>query len=387
MKQKITISLWLISSLASIRCDSGSNSNPFLFLATLNNGNSSSEWTKLMGVSALSTNAYGITYDSSGNVYTTGETGGGLDSQTLNGLSDLFVVKTNRSGTKLWTRLSGVASTYTGASGISADSSGNVYVTGVTEGNLDGQTLTGNSDLLVIKYNGNGAKQWTRLLGVAGKYTRGVGIASDPSGNVYVTGQAEGNLDGQTLTGIIDLFVVKYNSNGVKQWTRLLGVSGVETYGRAISTDSSGNVYATGDTDGNLDGQTAVGLSSLLVVKYDSSGTRQWTRLLGLSGVYTIGTSIASDSSGNVYATGETGGALDGQTYQGGSRDIFVVKYDDSGAKQWAKLLGSSDFETGNGITTDSFQNIYIAGSTSGNLGGKTLTGSSDMFIARLNRQ
>jgi len=51
------------------------------------------------------------------------------------------------------------------------------------------------------------------------------GVATDSSGNVYVTGGTKGGLDGNTSAGNTDLFVVKYNSSGTKQWTKQLGSS------------------------------------------------------------------------------------------------------------------------------------------------------------------
>jgi len=51
------------------------------------------------------------------------------------------------------------------------------------------------------------------------------GVATDSSGNVYVAGGTYGGLDGNTGSGVNDLFVVKYNSSGTKQWTKQLGSS------------------------------------------------------------------------------------------------------------------------------------------------------------------
>ncbi|WP_082292522.1 SBBP repeat-containing protein, partial [Leptospira noguchii] len=82
--------------------------------------------------------------------------------------------------------------------------------TGRASGNLDGQVLTGTQDLFVTKYDSGGNKQWTRLLGAAGISTTAYGVTSDGSGNLYTVGTTAGSLDGQTLTGTQDLFVVKY---------------------------------------------------------------------------------------------------------------------------------------------------------------------------------
>ena len=124
--------------------------------------------------------------------------------------------------------------------------------------------------------------------------------------------------------------MVKYNSSGTKQWTKQLGSSSAD-YATGVAVDSSGNVYAAGYTNGDLDGSNAGGWD-LFVVKYNSSGTKQWTQQLGSSGgdgAY----GVAVDSSGNVYAAGTTKGALDGNT-NAGSYDLFVVKYNSSGVKQ-----------------------------------------------------
>jgi hypothetical protein len=214
------------------------------------------------------------------------------------------------------------------ATGVATDSSGNVYVTGGTEGGLDG-TNAGSGDLYVVKYNSSSTKQWTKQLGTS-SLDFAEGVATDSSGNVYVTGDTEGGLDGNSSTGGNDLFVVKYNSSGTKQWTKQLGTSS-DDYASGVATDSSANVYVTGYTRGGLDGTNAGG-SDLFLVKYNSSGTKQWTKQLGTSSSdYAYG--IATDSSGNVYVTGYTGGGLDGNT-SAGSNDLFVVKYNSDGVLQ-----------------------------------------------------
>ena len=68
--------------------------------------------------------------------------------------------------------------------------------------------------------------------------------------------------------------MVKYNSSGTRQWTRQLGTSGNDQ-AKGIAVDSSGNVYAAGRTDGALDGNTNAGSSDLFVVKYSSDGVKQ----------------------------------------------------------------------------------------------------------------
>jgi hypothetical protein len=72
-------------------------------------------------------------------------------------------------------------------------------------------------DFFLTKYDSSGIKQYTKQMGVAGKSTLENSVATDANGNVYVTGYTNGGLDGNTLTGTLDSFVTKYSNSGVKQ--------------------------------------------------------------------------------------------------------------------------------------------------------------------------
>ena len=180
--------------------------------------------------------------------------------------------KVNESGTKQWTKQLGTSSDDRGNS-VTTDSSGNIYVTGSTRGGLDGNIHSGNDDIFLVKYNSSGTKQWTKQLGTSsGDW--GNGVTTDSSGNIYMTGSTEGGLDGNTHFGEWDIFLVKYNSSGTKQWTKQLGTSSGD-YGNDVTTDSSGNIYVTGHTIGELDGNTNSGSYDIFLVKYNSSGIKQ----------------------------------------------------------------------------------------------------------------
>ena len=96
------------------------------------------------------------------------------------------------------------------------DSKNNIYVSGYTYGGLDGNTNSGSNDIFLVKYNSSGTKQWTQQLGSTSSDV-GFRVSVDSSDNIYVTGYTEGGLDGNTNAGGMDIFVVKYNSSGVKQ--------------------------------------------------------------------------------------------------------------------------------------------------------------------------
>ena len=203
--------------------------------------------------------------------------------------------------------------------GIAVDGSGNLYVTGYTDGELDGQPSAGGYDIFVVKYSSDGEKHWTRLLGSTST-DLGYDIAVDGWGNVYVTGRIAGSLDGNPSIGGFDVFVVKYTGDGTKRWTKQFG-SIDSDYGRDIAVDEWGNVYVTGCTDGSFDGNPSAGGDDIFVVKYNSDGERQWTKLWGSTGPDS-GESIAVDGFGNVYVTGQM--QYEGTPWSGG--DVFIMK-------------------------------------------------------------
>ncbi|MCE9599067.1 MAG: SBBP repeat-containing protein [Spirochaetia bacterium] len=341
------------------------------------------QWTRLLGVAGVQTEARAVTTDAAGNAYVTGFTDGNLDGGTLAGIRDLFLTKYDRKGARIWTRLLGVAAADSWGFGVRVDHSGNIFLTGGTAGNLDGQIKSGTYDLHLIKYDSNGNRQWTRLLGVAAVLSESFSLTLDQASNAYISGYTDGNLDGQIRTGTRDLFVIKYDSNGNKQWTRLLGVAAAQTRSYAIAPDAEGNLYVTGSTSGALDGQSFAGTLDLFLVRFDLNGTRTWTRLLGVPGVTTDARAVVTDGGGSVYLTGFTDGGLGGETLTG-TRDLFLAKYDRSGARIWTRLLGVPAVVTwGFGVTTDVLGNLYVTGGTAGNLDQQTKTGTWDMHVVK----
>jgi len=274
--------------------------------------------------------------------------------------------------------------------GIAVDSSGNIYVAGYTNGDLDGEANAnpGTSDIFLTKYNSAGTRQWTRLAGTTGSDQSGwAAVAVYGSDSIYITGYASGNLDGETNAGGADIVLMKYNSSGTRQWTRLLGTAS-DDVGYGVAVDGSGNVYVSGTTEGALDGQThSGGTYDTFLVKYNSSGTRQWTRLLG-NGTETYAYTVAVDGSGNALVAGHTRGIFDSES-NAGMMDIYVAKYNSSGTRQWVRMLGSARFDYCYGVGTDTSDNVYISGAAYGDFDGLANSDgtwmSEDVFVAKFN--
>jgi hypothetical protein len=376
-----------------------------------------------------------ITTDPWGNVYVTGYFRGTVnfgadfgitDNKTSAGEYDIFITKINANGSYGWTKRLGGTSTDFGKS-ITTDSSGNVYVTGhfgwvvdfgTDFGTTDVKTSAGEADIFITRINPDGSYGGTRRIGGTSS-DRGLGITTDPSGNVCVTGSFKDTVDfgadfGTTDTktasyGVeYDIFVTRINSIGTYGWTRRMGYIS-EDVGYGIAMDPSGNVYVTGsfkDTVdfgadfGATDSKTSAGENDIFISKINANGSYGWSRRMG-GGLDDYGYSIAVDPSGNVYVTGifrstvDFGadfGATDSKT-SAGENDIFITKTNANGSYGWTRRMGGGSYDNGDGIAVDVLENIYITGSFGGTVDFgadfgttdiKTSAGPYDAFIVRI---
>lgn len=238
------------------------------------------------------------------------------------------------------------------AAGIAVDGSGNVYIAGRTH-----STGAGSYDALIVKYNADGVIQWQRTLGASGLDV-GLGVAVDGSGNVYVHGYFF-----HAGAGTADFLTVKYNTSGTLQWQRALSSNtGKNEFGYGVGVDGSGNVYVSGYTRSTSGVQ-----ADALIAKYNASGAIQWQRILqSSSDVPDLSRDIAVDGSGNAYIVGNTRSSISGLT------DVLIAKYNTSGTLQWQRTLASSGVTNaiGYGVSVDNSGNIYVGG---GSAGGKCL--------------
>jgi hypothetical protein len=239
---------------------------------------------------------------------------------------------------------------------------------------------TGGYDAFLVKFNSSGVRQWATYYG-GSQDDMGISCAVDASGNVYMIGSTS-STSGIATAGahentINDGFLVKFNSNGVRQWGTYF-----EGNGNACTTDASGNIYIVGLTNSTSGIATAgahqtvmSGSGDAFLVKFNSSGVKQWGTYFG--GSYTLasgmekGLSCATDTLGNVYMTGHTpstsGIATAGahQTiYGGSSTDAFLVKFNSSGVMQWGTYYGGAGVDIGYSCATDATGNVYLAGDT-----------------------
>lgn len=239
--------------------------------------------------------------------------------------------------------------------------------------------------------------QWAEQFGGTGE-EYGFGIAVDDSSNSYVTGYVDA-ANGIRQNGAAncinhDIFLVKYNKQGIPLWMEQIGGS-TDDIGWSVALDKNNNVYIAANFQDTLNLSTGVLISNdykdILVAKYTSSGVLQWAKQAGGSmGNYGYG--IATDSQNNVYVTGSFYGTAhfeNDSITSHGSSDIFLAKYDSDGNLQWVINEGGSsqDYDEGYAICVDKDDNIYTCGKYGGTavFSGDTLKakGSSDCFLAK----
>ncbi|MDP6976557.1 MAG: hypothetical protein QF575_08335, partial [Acidimicrobiales bacterium] len=374
--------------------------------------------------------------DSSGNVYVAGRFKGAMDFDDdgttevtalddADGGSDAFVAKLDSSGAVVWWKVVGNTSDVSSqldtalGYGVGVDSSGNVYFGGHFTGTIDidpGATTTAVTstttaskyDAFLVKLDSSGDTVWTRHWG--GPHNDYLhDIAVDASGNVVAVGRhrnGAGDVNyhpiaggctsscGETLVtgyGGWDAYISKIGADGSLAWAGFVGSAFNESL-NAVTTDGSGNVYATGDYRASATGDFDPGSGSSItlptgggedafVIKVASDGNGVWAKAFettsGSGG--DAGEGIAVDASGNVYVTGifDEDDTVDFDPGSGTTAftaddtdDVFGVKLDSSGNLVWARQfesVGTYNPE-GNAVAVDGSGNVYFAGDFIGHM-------------------
>ena len=338
--------------------------------------------------------ATALVINDSGYVYVTGNSYDGVTKD------DFTTIKYAPSGIVQWiSRYNGSANGNDKATAIDIDSSGNIYVSGQSEGSaivkytpagnevwtanyqniymvvalsLDPSEnihIAGNSlyDCATIKFNNAGVEEWAITQSGPGLgFERPAKMVLDPMCNLFVAGRSRG------VGTSLDYFLIKYDPAGVQQWDAIYnGPDNWSEMVTAIGIDSSGNIYLTGSSDVPGAG------SDWATVKYNSDGVEQWvSRLNGIGNYHDGANALTIDKNGNVFVTGYSSSTT--SLY---SRDFTTVKYNASGIEQWVAYYDGPGqvIDQANAIALDNDGNVYITGYSPG------LTSSDDFTTIKYN--
>jgi hypothetical protein len=255
-------------------------------------------------------------------------------------------------------------------------------------------------DAFLARLQPDGTVVWALPFGGAG-IDEAFDLALTPNGEPVIVGTFNGPMTFGTNTfagtGLDDIFVAQFDANGQAKWIQTAGGAGIDT-ASGIATDASGNVYITGSINGSATfGTTNVtaafsGVPVLYTAKYDMTGALQWVRLTDDPGG-SSGARVALDPAGNVFVGGYFSVSLSHGTYvlrSSGGRDVLVLKYDANGNPSWAARAGGGNNDEVYGLATDPSGNILISGYfvSSASFGAINLNSqgkNGDIFVAKLN--
>jgi len=276
-----------------------------------------------------------VAADASGNVYL----GGSTVNPDVN--RDYLLVKVNASGVQQWSRqFRGSGEGPDEVTAITVDATGNVYITGFAKGKNTG------TDYLTIKLNSSGDTLWTRTYNntSANGYDQPNAIFTDAAGNVYVTGQSDGDPSSAEND---DYATLKYHASGVQQWVaRFNGPGNSTDHAEAVVADASGNVYVTGRGRNASD-------DDYVTIQYNAAGVQQWIKYDDRGG-NDRATAMVTDVSGNIIITGRSA--------NGSNDDFWTLKYSSAGDLQWQQVYDYVDDDRALAITTDDSGNVFITG-------------------------
>lgn len=325
-------------------------------------------WIKQLG-STTQDEASDLAVDSKGNAYIIGNTYGRIPGAPTKkkGEGDVFLLKYDSEGNQLWARQIGLESWDQGAS-IAVNYQDEILITGYTRRSIQFTESRGSLEAWVAKYDSEGALLWVKAIASAERDVS-FAITSDQVGNTFVTGFTDGTLDGagprRRHRG--QTWIAKLDSKGAQVWVRQFsGTRRQFTEGTAIGTDGQGGVYVGGLTFDELVPGQGIRKRDAYLTKYNSQGQREWLHQIPGEGNDQI-TDLVVDVLGNVYVVGETDRAMPETTGQSENknyrRDIWLAKYNFKGDHLWTKQLFQIGDERKGKIALDEQGNILI-GST-----------------------
>ena len=309
------------------------------------------------------------------------------------GLDDICLAKLDINGNFQWVKsMGGLGSEQ--AVAIDADAQGNIYVIGFFNGSFDFDpgagistiTATDSTDAFVAKFTSAGDLVWVNQIN--GTMIQKAEDVTVTSTGVVVTGRYQGVMDADptgavvnhSSNGWMDVFVIKYDLNGVYQWSNSYGTSQGDI-GWGIDSDASGNIYVSGvykntiefETGNASSLHTSNGMSDLFILKLDANGSYVWSKSIGDVGDEN-GKHVTISPSNEIYVMGYfeqtvdfDPGALVTAAAATSGRDAFLLKLNSAGDFQWVNTVGGNiDNDIAKAVDFDADDNIFYVGTYSG---------------------
>jgi hypothetical protein len=302
-------------------------------------------------------------------------------------------------GFHLWSLSAGDESSQ-GGTWVTTDSENNVIVTGQFDGTMefgsDTLATNGAADILLLKFDVEGAYQWGAGFGGA-LADEGIAVTTDGSDNIIVTGYFEGSVDfgGGPLSGNggMDVFLAKFAPDGSHLESVHFGDTGNDA-GHGVFANSADDIVITGGFAGDVSfgGElfSSVGDYDVFVAQFDSNLEHLWSSAAGGEDMNS-GYSVWVDGADNVLVTGAFNGVMNlggGWLDCTGDWDFFAAAFDVAGEHLWSICSGDTNDQRGYAIAADSLGDVLVTGFFWESIvfGDDVLTssGDADVFLSKL---
>ncbi len=338
----------------------------------------------------------GIVTDVNRNIYVSGivdltnniATTGAFQTTYGGGACDVYIRKFSPDGFPVLCTYYGGSSDDYGSS-IAYDGNGYLYISGMTysPNNIAtaGAYISVYSPLAftsyLSKFNINGIRQW-------GTYypSEPPGVVVDHAGNLILAGTVSIDTGIATIGayqlsyggGIGDGFIAKFTPSGNRLWGTYYGGNDVDKIW-SFSVDGLNNIYITGTTKSTNNISTSGsfqqnygGISDNFIVKFNSSGVRQWGTYYGGHEIEEHTNSITTDDSGNIYFSGQaespgvfaSTGAFEPIGTLSGGGDYCLAKFNTNGQRIWGTYFDGNDEDWVGGLVLDKTGNLLFSGYT-----------------------
>ena len=256
-----------------------------------------------------------------------------------NGDSDVYLIKTDGNGDSLWTRTFG-GENQDYCNSVQQTTDGGYIITGRTE-----SYGAGNKDVYLIKTDGNGDSLWTKTFGGT-SFDNGISVQQTNDGGYIILGGTESYGAGNR-----DIYLIKTDGNGDSLWTKTFGGAS-QDFGNSVKQTNDGGYIVTGVTE-----SYGAGNKDAYLIKTDASGDSLWTKTFG--GLkFDLGNFVEQTDDGGYIVTGRTA------SFGAGSLDIYLIKTDGNGDSLWAKTFGGSSFDLGFSLQQTTDGGYIIIGGT-----------------------
>ena len=312
-----------------------------------------------------------------------------LDVSQNAGSQDFWVLKVDASGNTMWQKSFGYSGLDAGKTLVETNDNG-LLITGVLDvtasggqGNSRNSQRHAGGDIWAIKLNRNGAKEWSKYYG--GSFTdTPLGVVKTNDNGFIIAGSSDSNdVDITNNKGSYDFWILKISSTGSLVWEKNFGGSEIDE-ARAITTTNDGNFIVVGDTrSSDKDVTNNNGAADLWILKISPEGNLISQKTIGASG-FDVARSI-SKTQDNGFVVAGSSRSSDGNFTNQGQNDAWVVKFNSQLNIEWQKTIGGSEIDFLYDAVELNNKTIIAVGESNSSNGDILLNkGFSDVLIVKI---